>query len=61
MQQKELHYFDSMAGSGLRYLEALKHWLTDEWTDKKNGTIDIQMEHMTDFGLTTSKYQKKTG
>ena len=42
MQGKEIHYFDSMASSGMRYLQALKRWLTDEWSNKKNGTIDIQ-------------------
>lgn len=41
MQRKEIHYYDSMSGSGKRYLDALKRWLVDEAMDKKKQALDV--------------------
>lgn len=35
VQIKRIHYYDSMSGSGKRYLEAAKRWIVDEAKDKK--------------------------
>ena len=35
MQRKEIHYYDSMSGSGKKYLEGLLRWLVDEAQNKK--------------------------
>jgi hypothetical protein len=40
MQKKEIHYFDSLSGSGKTYLEAAMRWIKDEGREKKNLTID---------------------
>ena len=40
VQKKEVHYYDSMSGSGKRYLEAILRWLTDEAREKKQFTLD---------------------
>ena len=38
--KKEMHYYDSMSGSGRKYLSALQQWLKDEAKDKK-GIVDL--------------------
>lgn len=38
--KKEVHYYDSMSGSGRKYLLALQQWLKDEAKDKK-GVEDL--------------------
>lgn len=40
IQKKEIHYYDSMSGSGENYLKAMVQWLVDEGREKKNITID---------------------
>jgi sentrin-specific protease 1 len=37
---KEIHYYDSMSGSGGRFLNALQQWLVDEAKVKKGQTLD---------------------
>lgn len=37
IEKKRIEFFDSMGGSGLHYLEALKRYLMDEWQSKKGG------------------------
>jgi sentrin-specific protease 1 len=39
IQQKEIHYYDSMNGDGTKYKDALLKWLIDE-ARKKNSTFD---------------------
>ena len=41
MTKKEIHYYDSMNGNGMRYMENMKKWLVDEYKDKKNGIYDV--------------------
>jgi sentrin-specific protease 1 len=36
IQKKEIHYYDSMSGSGKTYLDASLQWLIDEGKEKKN-------------------------
>jgi sentrin-specific protease 1 len=36
VQQKRIHYYDSMSGSGRRYLEGALRWLVDEALYKKS-------------------------
>jgi len=38
--KKEVHYYDSMSGSGRKYLSALQQWLKDEAKDKKGVDLD---------------------
>lgn len=40
MQKKEIHYYDSMSGSGRNYLNALLKWVVDDIQDKKSKTLD---------------------
>lgn len=40
MQKKEIHYYDSMSGSGHEYLQALKKWVSDDVKDKKGVELD---------------------
>ena len=35
MQRKEIHYYDSMSGSGKKYLEGMLRWLVDEAQNKQ--------------------------
>ncbi len=40
VQKKEIHYYDSMSGSGQRQLNALLDWIVDEAREKKSLTLD---------------------
>ena len=40
IQKKEIHYNDSMSGSGSRFLHAARRWVVDEGKDKKGLDID---------------------
>jgi Ulp1 family protease len=40
IQRKEIHYYDSMSGSGERHMKAVLRWLTDEAREKKQMTLD---------------------
>jgi sentrin-specific protease 1 len=40
VQKKEIHYYDSMSGSGKRYLDAMLKWLVDEAREKKGEQLD---------------------
>jgi sentrin-specific protease 1 len=40
VQKKEIHYYDSMSGSGKRYLDAMLTWLVDEAREKKGQQLD---------------------
>lgn len=40
VQKKEIHYYDSMSGSGHEYLQALKRWVADDVKDKKGVELD---------------------
>jgi sentrin-specific protease 1 len=40
VQKKEIHYYDSMSGSGKRYLDAMLDWLVDEAREKKGQRLD---------------------
>lgn len=40
MLSKELHYYDSMNGDGLRYLQCGLRWLSDEVLDKRQITLN---------------------
>lgn len=40
VQKKEIHYNDSMSGSGSRYLNAARRWVVDEAKDKKGVDLD---------------------
>ena len=40
VQRKEIHYNDSMSGSGTRFLRAALQWLIDEARDKKGIELD---------------------
>lgn len=40
IQKKEIHYYDSMSGSGRKYLQPLLNWVRDDAKDKKNVDID---------------------
>lgn len=35
VQRKRIHYYDSLNGSGKRYMKAAKQWIVDEAKDKK--------------------------
>jgi len=39
--KKRIVFYDSMGGSGDKYLQALKRYLTDESQDKKQKAIDL--------------------
>jgi sentrin-specific protease 1 len=41
MADEKIHYYDSMSGSGDKYLQALKQWVVDEALDKKKLAIDV--------------------
>jgi Ulp1 family protease len=36
MEQRKIHYYDSMGGNGRMYIEAILHWIKDEARTKKN-------------------------
>jgi len=36
MEQREIHYYDSMGGNGRMYIEAILRWIKDEARTKKN-------------------------
>lgn len=40
VQKKEIHYYDSMSGSGKRHLDAILRWLVDEAREKKGVALD---------------------
>jgi len=40
IQRKEIHYYDSMSGSGQRHLQAILRWLGDESKEKKKVQLD---------------------
>ena len=40
IQRKEIHYYDSMSGSGTMYLEGLLRWLADEHQTRKGSPLD---------------------
>lgn len=40
IQKKEIHYYDSMSGSGKKFLDAMLQWIVDEGREKKQITID---------------------
>ena len=40
IQLKEIHYYDSMSGDGMQWLESLRQWLVDEAKEKKNIDLD---------------------
>jgi sentrin-specific protease 1 len=40
IQKKEIHYYDSMSGSGKRHMEAIRQWLVDEAREKKQMTLN---------------------
>lgn len=40
VQKKEIHYYDSMSGNGLRYMKHILQWLVDEANDKKKIKLD---------------------
>jgi sentrin-specific protease 1 len=44
VQKKEIHYFDSMSGSGKRFLPHILQWFVDEAKDKKKGSIVVNPE-----------------
>lgn len=40
IQAKEIHYFDSMSGSGKKYLDAMLQYIVDEGREKKKIVIN---------------------
>jgi Ulp1 family protease len=40
MEKKEIHYYDSMSGSGKVYLQSALKWIQDEAKEKKNEIIN---------------------
>ncbi len=48
VQRKELHYYDSMSGSGDKYLGHILHWLVDEAKEKKQITLNPSEWRMVD-------------
>ena len=40
--KREIHYYDSMSGSGMKYLEGMKRWLKDEHFDKKKEELNVE-------------------
>jgi sentrin-specific protease 1 len=42
VQKKEIHYNDSMANAGTKYLNAAMQWLVDEGKEKKGIEVDKQ-------------------
>ena len=40
--KKEIHYYDSMSGSGQKYLDGLRKWVVDESSTRKNMTVETQ-------------------
>jgi Ulp1 family protease len=40
MKKKEIHYYDSMSGSGKRYLDAALRWIVDDVKDKKQELVN---------------------
>lgn len=41
MRKKEIHYYDSMSGSGKYYLRNILKWVKDEAKDKKGLDLDV--------------------
>lgn len=41
MKERYIAYYDSMAGSGSKYLKALLQWVQDEHKDKKGSDLDV--------------------
>jgi sentrin-specific protease 1 len=48
VQKKEIHYYDSMSGSGKRYLDAMLKWLVDEAREKKGEQLDPEQWKLSD-------------
>jgi sentrin-specific protease 1 len=48
VQKKEIHYYDSMSGSGKRYLDAMLQWLVDEAREKKGELLDPEQWKLSD-------------
>ena len=46
MQRKEIHYYDSMSGSGKKYLEGLLRWLVDEAQNKKKVSYTLSLSFL---------------
>lgn len=40
IQKKEIHYYDSMSGSGKKHLEGIRDWIIDEAKVKKGIELD---------------------
>ena len=40
IQEKKIHYYDSMSGDGMQWMEGLLRWLVDEAKEKKNIDLD---------------------
>ena len=40
VQERYIAYYDSMAGTGMKYLKALLQWVQDEHKDKKGSELD---------------------
>jgi sentrin-specific protease 1 len=48
VQKKEIHYYDSMSGSGKRHLDAMLKWLVDEAREKKGHQLVISQWKLID-------------
>jgi sentrin-specific protease 1 len=49
VQERRIHYYDSMSGGGDRHLKAIRQWLADECEQKQNTVLDVrqwQLVHM---------------
>ena len=46
--RKEIHYYDSMSGSGRKYLQAILRWLQDEAREKKQVQLDASAWQLID-------------
>jgi sentrin-specific protease 1 len=59
IQKKEIHYYDSMSGSGKTYLDASLQWLIDEGKEKKN--LIIKREEWKLFDKESHVPQQRNG
>ena len=61
VQKKEIAYYNSMRGSGKKYLDALLHWLKDEATEKENPTLDTSAWVLTDRAVPQQQNSEDCG
>eukprot|EP01034_Spumella_vulgaris_P031276 gene31276-38643_t len=61
VQRREIHYYDSMNGSGDRYLPHIMQWLVDEAKDKKKGSIVIDPLEWKQISMREDTPQQRNG